>query len=112
MSSAEHGSPSGAEQGQDRPDHCQYDPNSPQNRAVDQEPHDEQDDTKSDHDRYVTWSCGERKQLQRVAADFSLCSSPGYPRPPVWSTSRPRCPNGRVRMNVSQTSTMPLMLVR
>lgn len=51
MSSAEHGAPGGAEQGQDRPDHCQNDPDGPQNRAMDQEPHDEQDDAESDHDR-------------------------------------------------------------
>jgi hypothetical protein len=54
MSSAEHGAPGGAEQGQDRSEHCQDDPDSQQDRAMDQKPHDEQDDAKSDHDLYVT----------------------------------------------------------
>jgi hypothetical protein len=51
MSSAEHGAPSGAEQGQDRPDHQQDDPQNQQNRVVEQKPHHEQDDAKSDHRR-------------------------------------------------------------
>jgi hypothetical protein len=54
MASTEHGAPGGAEHGQDRPDHCQNYPDSPQDRAMDQEPHDEQDNAESDHDRYAT----------------------------------------------------------
>jgi len=67
VSSAEHRTAERAEQSQDRPDDQQKNPDSPQYRAMDQEPHDKQNDTKSDHDRYATTQSHRDRPVNRHA---------------------------------------------
>ena len=80
MASTEHGAPGGAEHGQDRPDHCQNYPDSPQNRAMDQEPHDEQDNAESDHDRYAT----DLRSSAPTVASFKPLIRRSLPVPTAW----------------------------
>jgi hypothetical protein len=63
VSSAEHRAAEGAEHSQDRPYDEQKDPDNPQYRAMDQKPHNQQNNTKSDHNLYDTTHTSTHRQF-------------------------------------------------